>query len=135
MERSIFLSKALGIYLLIVSLSMLINMPYFFIRVQLLMHDPNAMFITGFMTLILGILMVLSHNVWEWSWRVLVTIIAWLTLLKGMSVVACPTYLIDLTNSVSASKATIYSAAVIDLILALVLCYYGFNCKKTKKSR
>ena len=135
MERSFFLAKAIGIYLLIVSISMIINMPYFFIRIQLLMHDPNAMFITGFMTLILGILMVLSHNVWEWNWRVIVTIIAWLTLFKGISVVACPAYLIDLTNSVSASKATVYAAAVIDLVLALVLCYYGFGCKKSKKSR
>lgn len=132
MERSVFLSKALGIYLLVVSVCMLINMPYFFVRVQLLMHDPNAMFITGFMTLILGILMVLSHNIWLWNWRVLVTIVSWLTFLKGVSVLACPTYLIDLSASVTAGSGAAYCAAIFDLLLALVFCYYGFKKHKSR---
>jgi hypothetical protein len=40
--------------------------------------------------LILGLISVLLHNIWVANWHVLVTIFGWLTLIKGILVIAWP---------------------------------------------
>lgn len=84
MEVSIFLGRALGIYLLIVSLSMLFNHKVFFRTFQQWIEQPATITITAFISIILGVLMVLVHNVWVFDWRIVITILAWLTLIKGI---------------------------------------------------
>ncbi|WP_133135231.1 hypothetical protein [Legionella rowbothamii] len=121
MDKSRFLAKAIGAYLLIVSLSMFINMHSFVNLVNEMTRNEPLVFVTGFFTLIIGILLVLSHNVWEWDWRVIITLIAWLTLLKGASIIFHPAMLYTYTATIN------YIAATIDVILGIVLCYFGFK--------
>lgn len=127
MDRSIFLSKALGIYLVIVSIAILINMPAFIAQMNNLIHTPSLLFITGFFTLILGILMVLSHNIWEMNYRVLITIISWLTLLKGILLIFQPTMIDTLSMLFVQNSTFAYTAAFIDLALGICFCYFGFR--------
>ena len=78
MNTSKFLSKVIGLYLILVSLVMLSNIERFMHLVDGMIHNPSLMFAFSFVILILGLLMVLSHNVWQWNWRVLVTLICWM---------------------------------------------------------
>jgi hypothetical protein len=49
-----------------------------------LLRDPHEMFLTGVLTLIAGLAMVLAHNIWSGGvLPVVVTIVGWLTLIKG----------------------------------------------------
>jgi uncharacterized membrane protein len=121
MDKSRFLAKAIGAYLLIVSLSMFINMHSFVHLINEMTRNEPLMFVTGFFTLIIGILLVLSHNVWEWDWRVIITLIAWLTLLKGASIIFHPAMLYTYTATIN------YIGATIDVILGIILCYFGFK--------
>ncbi|WP_058535129.1 hypothetical protein [Legionella saoudiensis] len=121
MDRSRFLAKAMGIYLLIVSLSIFINMHSFVNLVNEMTKNEPLLFVTGFFTLIIGILLVLSHNIWQWDWRVLITVIAWLTLLKGASLILHPAMLYTYTATIN------YITAAIDVILGVILCYFGFK--------
>lgn len=84
METTIFLAKAWGLLLTIVSLSFLIN-PDGIKRVIHHMKDEANIFIAGYVTLIIGILSVLAHNVWVGYGPVatIVTVFGWLTLVKG----------------------------------------------------
>lgn len=127
MDRSRFLAKGLGIYLLIVSLSMLINMQHFTNLIHSLINNMPLMFVTGFFTLIIGILFVLSHNVWQWNWRVIITIIAWLTLIKGASIVLYPQFIDQATVLFTYNTTVSYMTALIDLVLGILLCYFGFR--------
>ena len=52
--------------------------------------SPALTFVTGFMALVCGALLVSYHNMWTRDWRVLVTAIGWLSLLKGLTLIACP---------------------------------------------
>lgn len=127
MDKSKFLSKALGIYFIIISLAMFLNMHQFAASVQSLVNNSSLMFVTGFFTLILGILMVVSHNIWELSWRVVITIIAWLTLVKGASIILYPQF-IDQGSALFVQNMNFaYVAAGLDFILGVVLSYFGFK--------
>src|SRR5437867_102293 len=93
MDVSKFLSKVIGVYLIIISIVMFVNMPQFITYVKSLINDTSLLFVTGFFTLILGLLMVVSHNIWQWNWRVIVTIFAWIVLLKGASIILYPQFI------------------------------------------
>lgn len=127
MEISKFLGKVLGIYLIIVSLALLVNMEQFASNVNGLLSNSPLMFTTGFFTVILGVLMVVAHNIWQWNWRVIITIIGWIALLKGLSILFYPAW-INQTSTLFIQNTTVaYIAGAIDLVLGLVLCYFGFR--------
>lgn len=127
MNISKFLSKVIGIYLIIVSMAMLVNMHQFVICIRALINDMPLMFICGFFTLIPGILMVLSHNIWEWSWRVIITIISWMVLLKGAGIIMYPLYVNKLSLLFVQNINVIYIVALSDFAVGIILSYFGFK--------
>jgi len=55
------------------------------------MTEDHAITIsTGYITFLLGLVTVIAHNVWVSDWRVAVTILGWMTLLKGATKIAFP---------------------------------------------
>ena len=127
MEKSKFLSKVIGLYLIIISVAMLIDMPIFTQQIDKLLHDSALMFVTGFFTLIVGLLMVVSHNIWQWHWRVIITVLGWLTLIKGISLIVYPGF-IDKTSILFIESVTFaYGAAIFDLVLGAALTYFGYR--------
>jgi hypothetical protein len=127
MDTSKFLSKVLGLYLLIISFAMFVDMHQFIHYVYKLVHDSSLMFVTGFFTLILGLLMVVSHNIWEGSWRVLITVISWLILLKGVSIIFFPEFIDQLSLSFLHHLTIAYAGASFDFLLGVLLTYFGFR--------
>jgi hypothetical protein len=128
MERSKFLSKVIGIYLVIVSIAMFINMPQFLSAINGMINDTPLMFTLGFIILILGILMVVSHNIWQWHWRVLITIIAWLILLKGVGILFYPQFIDQMTRQFTQNMNIAYASTMVDFLLGLLFCWLG--CKR-----
>lgn len=126
MDTSKFLSKVIGLYFIIISTAMFVNMHHFVANVKLLTHYPSLMFVTGFMTLILGLVMVVSHNIWKWNWQVVITIIAWVVLLKGLSILFLPQEMDKVSISFVEHEKFAYVAAALDFVLGLFLCYTGF---------
>lgn len=129
MNISKFLSKVLGFYLIVVSLAMLVNMSQFTHYVHSLINNPPLMFVTGFFTLILGLLMVVSHNIWQWHWRLIITILSWITLLKGASIIFFPQFIDHISLLFIQNISFAYIAASIDMILGILLAYIGFKGK------
>lgn len=127
MDVSKFLSKVIGIYLFIVASAILFNMQQFAASINNLINNHSLMFVTGFFTLILGIVMVVSHNIWQWNWRVIITIIAWLSLLKGFSLIFFPQF-IDKTSLLFLQNLYFaYLISIFDLLIGILLIYFGFK--------
>lgn len=126
MELSIFLAKVIGIYLIIVSLALLINMKRFKSIIDDIMAHPGLQLVMGFNILIIGILLVVTHNIWVSSWEVIITIIAWIAFIKGILNVALPNYAKKLVKHCTRSKNALLVIGIIDLVIGLFLCYTGF---------
>ncbi|BCA94546.1 hypothetical protein TUM19329_09070 [Legionella antarctica] len=127
MDTSKFLSKVIGIYLIIISLAMFVNIHQFTQYFYKMINDVPLMFVAGFFTLILGLLIVVSHNIWQWSWRVIITIIGWLILLKGVSIIFFPEFIDSLSLSFVHHLSFAYMSAGFDFILGALLTYLGFK--------
>lgn len=127
MDVSKFLGKVIGIYLIILSISLFCGMNAFITYINSIINDMPLMFVTGFFTLIIGLLMVVSHNIWQWNWRVIITIISWITLFKGASIVLCPHFLDRATLLFTQNVSFAYGVTGFDFIIGVVLCYFAFK--------
>lgn len=127
MDCSKFLAKVIGIYLILVSFAMLSHVHLFITNVNYLIHDVPLMFVMGFITMILGILIVVSHNVWQFNWRLIITLIGWLTLFKGLSLLLYPHLIDQVTRLFLQDVNVAYVIAFIDLLIGVLLSYVG--CK------
>lgn len=126
MNISVFLAKAMGLYFLIISISVLINKNRMPSVVSELMKNPALQFLMGLNILIIGLLLILTHNIWVSSWQVLITIIAWAVFIKGVLNVAFPNLAQHMTKPFLQSQSIPYFAILINFLLGLYLCYYGF---------
>jgi len=92
MEISIFLAKVVGWYLIITAVLLLL-------RYKTLRRDITTFtkqrrglmqYFFGAYSLIIGLLIVSGHNIWEADYRVVITIIGWLALIKGIAYFILP---------------------------------------------
>jgi hypothetical protein len=82
--RTIFLAKLIGLYCIVIAVAMSIDKPATVNALVALVGSPPLVFLVGLIVVAAGLAMVLSHNVWRGSaLAVAVTLIGWLTLVKG----------------------------------------------------
>ena len=129
MEHSIFLAKVLGLYLLIVPAAVLLKRKQFAEFAKEFSDNLAIVFLSGLIALILGLLMVVSHNVWTADWRAVITFIGWLTLAKGVVRISFPEKLATLVIDPSSTKWTL--ALIVLLGLGIYLTYIGFSAGAT----
>ena len=126
MDISIFLAQALGLYLIIISLAFTFNQRRFKPIILDMMNAPGLMLISGFMALIIGILLVTSHNIWVMDWRVIITITGWMALLKGLNIIFFPQMLTDLSINWIENKVTYYATFLFTFIMGVIFIYFGY---------
>ena len=89
MDISIFLAKFWGWYLLIFFFILSFN-PKRIRQIFEDLRDQKFLILVACMAIILGLLNVLFHNVWELNWRLLITGLGWLALLMGIGLFVFP---------------------------------------------
>lgn len=77
----------------------------------------------GFITLVLGALLVNYHNIWVKDWTVLITILAWGVLIKGFLLIAYPQAILSAGKMYKNAKP---SFGVVFIIIGLILGYFLF---------
>jgi len=129
--RTIFLSKLLGLYCLVVGLAMLVHSHATLDMIKTIVHDAPAMYVAGIMALAMGLAMVLGHNVWCGGvLPVVVTVIGWLALIKGLFILFLPAGWVEACYlGCGHQVAFLYLKAAISLILGVYLTYGGFTSK------
>lgn len=88
MEPTIFFARLWGSFFVIFGLLFIITRQ---LGKTIEMTDDKAFVVsTGYITLLMGLVTVILHNVWVASWEVVITILGWSTLLKGISKIGFP---------------------------------------------
>lgn len=126
MFTSLFLAKFFSIYFFIISLAMLSCASAFRMRVQSYMNNDGLMLVGGLITLLFGIFLILIHSTWVYNWHVIITILAWLTFVKGVVHVLCPDIAKKMMKK-SDHQNTYRMGGLIGLGLAIYLGYHGFG--------
>jgi hypothetical protein len=127
--RTTFLSKLIGLYLILISLAMTAHKQATIESMIALIHNTPALFVIGVIAVAAGLAMVLSHNVWSGGvLPVIVTLAGWSLLIKGVLLLflsADAVYGLLLAGIHFEQFFYLYAAAV--LLLGICLTYGGFK--------
>lgn len=88
--------------------------------------NPALIIVMGLINVILGLLLVLMHNVWVYDWRVIITLLAWSILIKGVMRLYAPEKIMGLIARFVKPRAIIISSSIF-LLLGIYLAYIGFS--------
>jgi hypothetical protein len=88
---TIFLAKLLGLYCIIVGLTMMGNRHTMVDAVNSIIRSPSLILLAGVIAVGVGLGLVVGHNVWSGgTLPVVVTVVGWLSLIKGFVLLALP---------------------------------------------
>jgi hypothetical protein len=127
MHTSIFLARLLGPLFLLPGVGILINQGVFRAMATEIVRSVTLIYLFGLVDFAGGLAIVLTHNVWDLSWRVLVTLIGWALLIRGAVRVAVPDLVLGYAARYVGNKKIYPFTGAAALILGLVLCYFGFR--------
>lgn len=127
MQRSIYLAKLIGPVFVAIGVGVLFNAPIFRILAEQFLSSYALIFLAGLITLTAGIALVLAHNVWTPDWRVIITILGWLSVIGGALRIVAPNLVVRIGSAVIVyGTAWQMFAGVLVLALGCVLSYFGF---------
>lgn len=125
MNVSIFLAQFFGLYLLLIAIPLIGNPAHFFERYQASFEHEAIQLFSGFFHLMLGLVYILLHNLWVNDWRIVITLIGWLVLLEGISIVYFPTQTKNIFRKY-VREIPPYLWGTVCLCLSVFLIYKGF---------
>jgi len=130
-SRTLFLSKLFGLYFIICALAGMLHKQAVVDAVTTDLNNSPALWFFGIVVIIAGLAMVLAHNLWSGgALTVVVTLLGWLTLLKGLFLVFLPRHSVaDIYLKVLRYQQLFYLYAAVLLVLGLCLAYAGFRSK------
>lgn len=89
MDNSIILAKFWGWYLLIFFFILSVN-PKRIKQVFDDLSDQKFLIITAFLAIVIGLLNIIFHNIWELNYKLIITLIGWTSLFMGLALFAFP---------------------------------------------
>jgi len=129
--RTLFLSRLIGLYCILIALSMMTRRQATVETVTALLQNPSMMLVVGIITLAAGLAVVLAHNIWSGgALVVVVTLVGWITLIKSL-------YFLFLPPEMEAGfflgqlhyRQLFYLYTAISLVLGVYLTYGGFKSR------
>jgi len=125
MELSVLIAKITSVIYLAAALGALCSADYYHKVLDDMFENAALTYLMGFSAVIAGFLIVHYHNIWETNWTVLVTLVGWLALIKGVLIIAFPRFVQRHAGLLLKSwglKVFPYVA----LFMGLLFGYFGF---------
>ena len=126
MESSIFFAQLLGPFFIIVAVGVLLNLKQYLTIVEDFVGNAALLYLGGVFALLLGLVIVLFHNVWVTSWTLIITIMGWLSLIKGACLIVCPGMFTKLSDVYKRNTAAMMVNLVIIFALGVILTVMGY---------
>ena len=128
-SRTIFLGRLIGLYCIVIALSMMTRRQATVETVTVLLQSPSMMLILGVITLAGGLAMVLAHNIWSGgALTVIVTLVGWMTLIKSLFFLFLPPELeAGFFLRQLHYQELFYLYGAVPLVLGIYLTYGGFR--------
>lgn len=122
---SIFYAQVVGLWLFLIGLAMVVHSARFKKTAMDTLTNPGLMTYTGLFALGVGLLVVISHNIWVTSWPVIVTLFGWFLILQGLLRLFWPeSFAKFMKNLMANSGFTVVSWVWV--VVGLYLIWVGF---------
>jgi len=131
MTASRYIARLMGPVLLVMGIGMVVGLMTEGDSYAALMKEfvgsRALIFLMGALTLVAGLAIVNAHNLWVPDWRVVVTVLGWLFIFRGILALVFPTLVQRLGEDVSVGRTGIVAGAVVTLVLGAFLSVMGYR--------
>lgn len=90
MDITILVSKILGIYLVVSGLFILFKGKTVPHLLKDFLDHPAVVYLTGIILIFLSSMYLIQYNLWDGTWRTIITVFVWLVMLKGLTYIFFP---------------------------------------------
>ena len=90
MDTALIATKLLGTYLIVSGLFLLLRGKTIPHLLKDFFGHPAIVYLTGILLVFLSALLIITNNVWDGTWQTLITVLAWIILLKGLGYIFFP---------------------------------------------
>ena len=90
MDIALIAAKILGVYLVVSGIFLIVRGKTIPRLLKDFFEHPAIVYLTGAVLIFLSLALILQNNVWDGSWRMVITIFAWLVFLKGVAYMLVP---------------------------------------------
>ena len=127
MDRSRFLAGLIGPTLVVTALGLLLNLARLPELVDQLSASWALIMIAGVATLLCGLAVVMSHNVWK-GWPAIVTAFGWLAVFGGAIRILFPAQIADIAPTLITDSGPMMPVLIgVCLLLGLFLSWQAFR--------
>ncbi len=126
METSLFLAQLIGPVLIVIGVGLLLKQTEFREMATDFLSSRALIFVSGLLTLVTGLAIVLTHNVWQFNWPVIITILGWLSVFGGVFRILFPDSVQSMGTSMLDKPAMMTVSGAIQIVLGLWLSYVGY---------
>jgi hypothetical protein len=92
-------------------------------------------FITGVLALLAGLAIVNAHNLWVPDWRVVVTVLGWLFILRGIMNLVSPAVVQTMGDRIVVSRGGVIAGAAFTIVLGGILSIMGYEAVWNEAAR
>jgi len=125
-DSTLFLAQVMGVYFVVVGLSLVLYPKRTIRAIHEIADDYLVPYLSGAIALVVGLLVVLTHNVWDDLTTSTVSLVGWLSLIKGALFFLLPhNSFTELAEKFSTQKACLMWGTI-TTVIGLYLVYVGF---------
>ena len=140
MNNSTLIARLMGPLLLVLGVGMLIGLlgdgeAEYMTMLRGFMADIPLIIVFGMLTLVAGLAIVNAHNLWVPDWRVIITVLGWLAIIRGVVAILFPVKVHELGETAMATSTGPTTGAIITLVLGGILSWMGYEalCRHDKR--
>ena len=126
METSVFIARLMGPVMTLAGLVIVLNPERMAAMGRELVQGEAPIFVSGIVTLVLGLTLVNTHNSWSADWRICITIFGWICVLAGVARMAFSTWVKGVGEQMIANFAVLRLVSVALIALGVFLSYQGY---------
>ncbi len=126
MDTSIFLAKLIGPMLMTFSAALLINQDNMRDMAADFLEHRGLIFLAGVLTLLGGLAIVITHNVWVAGWPVVITIFGWLCVIGGVFRIVFPDSVKSIGESMLEKRGIFTVSGIVQALIGAWLCYVDY---------
>ena len=127
---TVYLGRLFGLSMLLMCGAMAARSESTLAAITSMMQQPGLMLVTGIATMVAGAAAVIGHNRWTGGvLPIVVTVLSWLTLLKGFAIVAAPTSLLGSFYGLMGYPGSFRVVMAVAAALSLWLAWAAFRAR------
>ncbi len=121
MDIVILTAKILGIYLVVSGLFIIVRGKTIPHMMKDFFNHPAIVYLTGVILIFLSSMYLIQYNIWDDTWRTLITVFVWMVMLKGLMYIFTPQALNEIVVRKFRSSFNVYG--FIAIIVGLYLFF------------